>query len=206
MNQGDTAPKKQSPAWTTSPRVADHIIQGVMIFASVFLAFWLNDYRLAVGERRATQAAVEAVAREVATNLAILERWAPYHRDMSEAVMARLAAGPGAPAEFRPSDFMDERGIFREILTHDSWEVLRQTEVRLDLDTRLAVNRIFRQQEYVDHAIRQTVDFLDTREVLDAERAEENHLIFYRLVTDLYYQQVALKENYRRLLASLEAS
>jgi hypothetical protein len=125
---------------------------------------------------------------------------------MSEAVMARLAAGPGAPAEFRPSDFMDERGIFREILTHDSWEVLRQTEVRLDLDTRLAVNRIFRQQEYVDHAIRQTVDFLDTREVLDAERAEENHLIFYRLVTDLYYQQVALKENYRRLLASLEAS
>jgi len=193
------------PRWTPSPRVVDHLVQAVLIFASVFLAFWLNDYRLDVQERRATQAAVDAVAREVAANLAILERWAPYHLEMSEAARERLAGGPDAVGDFRPGDFLDERGIFQEILTYDSWEALRQADVRLELDSRLAINRIFRQQEFVDHAIRETVDFLNTREVLDPERAGENHLIFYRLVTDLYYQQVALKENYRRLLASLDA-
>jgi len=46
----------------------DHLIQGLLIFASVFFAFWLNDYRIQVGERRATQAAMEAVINEVETS------------------------------------------------------------------------------------------------------------------------------------------
>jgi hypothetical protein len=95
---------------------------------------------------------------------------------------------------------MDERGIFREILTYDSWEYLRQSGVRLDLETRLAVNRVFRQQEYVDNAVRAAVHFLSARELFDPERSEENLVIFHRLITDLYYQQVALLESYGRFL------
>lgn len=137
-----------------SERVVDHSIQGVLIFASVFLAFWLNDYRVQVGERRATQAAIEAVITEVGANKGILERWAPYHRGISEKLEIQLKAEGGGSGPFNPYVFMDERGIFREILTYDSWEYLRQSDVRLDLETRLAVNRVFRQQEYVDYAVR----------------------------------------------------
>jgi hypothetical protein len=186
--------------WSLSERVVDHVIQGVLIFASVFLAFWLNDYRVQVGERRATQAAIEAVINEVDSNRRILERWAPYHRGISEKLETEVEAGGGGSGPFKPYVFMDERGVFREILTYDSWEYLRQSDVRLDLETRLAVNRVFRQKEYVDNAVRAAVHFLNARELFDPERSEENLVLFHRLITDLYYQQVAMLENYGRFL------
>jgi hypothetical protein len=190
---------------TVSPRVVDHLVQGVLIFASVFLAFWLNDYRVQVGERRATEAALDAVINEVRTNQAVLERWAPYHREIGDRMEARLLAPDAGTGEaFNPFEVMGGRGIFQEILTYDSWEYLRQTDVRLDLETRLAVNRIFRQQEYVDQAVRETVVFLNGRELLDPERGSQNQLIFYRLIEELYHQQVAMLDSYGRFLERFE--
>jgi len=186
--------------WPLNQRVVDHLIQGVLIFASVFLAFWLNDYRIQVGEQRATQAAMEAVINEVEANRGVLERWSPYHREISERLEAELVAGGTESGPFDPYRFMDERGIFREILTYDSWDYLRHGDVRLHLDTRLEVNRVFRQQEYVDNAVRAAVDFLGARELFDPARSNENRVIFHRLITDLYYQQVALLETYGRFL------
>jgi len=190
--------------WTLSRRVVDHSVQGVLIFASVFLAFWLNDYRGAVAERQATDDALVAIINEVETNQEVLARWAPYHAEISQGVEAELAEDPG-PGPFNPYAFMDDRGIFREILTSDSWEVMRQGGVRLDLETRLAVNRVFQQQEYVDRAVRATVDFLYSRELFDPERGEENRVIFYRLVTDLHAQEEAMLETYRRFLEVVAA-
>jgi hypothetical protein len=186
-----------------SDRFTDHLIQGVLIFASVFLAFWLNDYRVEVQERRATEAAVEAVTREISENQAILERWAPYHLEISRRMEERLEGGLDGIREFDPFALMDERGIFQEILTNDSWEFLRQSDVRLDIDTRLTINRVFRQQEYVDRAVRDAVAFLDSREVFDQSLAAENLVLFYRLITDLYYQELAMIETYRSTLEGL---
>lgn len=189
--------------WKMSRRVADHLIQGVLIFASVFLAFWLNDYRISVSERQATERALEAVVNEVTENREVLHRWAPYHREIAEQVLTRLQSEDGDEAPFSPYDYIDERGIFREILTYDSWDYLRQGEVNLDLEIRLTVNRVFRQQEYVDRAVRNTVDFLNSRELFDADRSQENAVIFYRHVADLHGQQVAMLESYDRFLEEM---
>jgi hypothetical protein len=194
--------------WTLSERVVDHSIQALLIFASVFLAFWLNDYRIQVGEQRATEAVVEAVVSEISANKAVLERWAPYHREISERLEARLRDGadddPGQWEPFQPQAYLDQRGIFQEILTYDSWEHLRQSDLRLDIQRRLAVNRIFRQQEYVDEAVREVVGFLNGRELFDPALAQQNHIMFYRLMTELYHQEMALLENYRRFLEEFE--
>ncbi len=186
--------------WTVSQRVVDHSIQGLLIFASVFLAFWLNDYRVEVAERRATEDALAAAINEVETNREILARWAPYHAEISRSVEAELAADAQERGPFNPYAYMDERGIFREILTYDSWEIMRQSGVRLDLEIRLAVNRVFQQQQYVEKAVRATVGFLGSRELFDPELAEENRVIFYRLVTELHAQEEAMLESYSRFL------
>jgi hypothetical protein len=202
---GATEPKvttRRAARRRVSRRVIDHVVQGVLIFASVFLAFWLTDYRVQVSERRATDAALAAVVNEVGANRDVLLRWAPYHRSVSERVEGALASG--AEAAFDPYTYLNERGVFREILTYDSWELLRQRDVRLDLETRLAVNRVFRQQEYVDAAVATVVAFLNDRSLFDASRARENRVLFYRHITDLYYQQVAMIETYERFLERAE--
>jgi hypothetical protein len=71
MTDSENMKRIQLGGWSLSERVVDHSIQGVLIFASVFLAFWLNDYRVQVGERRATQAALEAVINESGNTRAV---------------------------------------------------------------------------------------------------------------------------------------
>lgn len=189
-----------------SGRLADHLIQGFLIFASVFLAFWLNDYRISVSERQATDRALAAVVSEVQSNRDILQRWAPYHREVSDGVLGWLQErdpvqrGANDGDAFDPYDFLDDRGVFREILTYDSWDLIRQTDVRLDVDVRLAVNRIFRQQEYVDGAVEAAVGFLGGRDLLDSARSHENAVIFYRLMAELYGQQTAMLRSYEVFL------
>lgn len=185
-------------------RAADHLVQAILIFASVFFAFWLNDYRQDLSEKRATQAAIQAVANEIKTNKAVLNRWAPYHKEMANLIGKDLEEGNVAIIGFDPNLYIGERGIFQEILTYDSWDFIRQTNIRLDVDMRIAINRIFRQQEIVERAIQSLVEFLWNRESLDPALAEQNLTIFYALVSDLYHQEEAMIYNYGKMLALLE--
>ena len=185
-------------------RAADHLVQAVLIFASVFFAFWLNDYRQDLSEKRATQAAIQAVANEIKTNKAVLKRWAPYHKEMANLIGKDLEEGNVAIIGFDPDLYIGERGIFKEILTYDSWDFIRQTNIRLDVDMRIAINRIFRQQEIVERAIQSAVEFLWSRESLDPALAEQNLTIFYALVSDLYHQEQAMIYNYVKMLELLE--
>lgn len=67
-----------------------------------------------------------------------------------------------------------------QIITYDSWDIIRQTNPRIDLDTRLLINRIYRQQEYVDNALQNLVgDFLNQRELYDPNKVRENYILFH---------------------------
>jgi hypothetical protein len=103
------------------------------------------------------------------------------------------------PWQFRDGPFMSE------IITYDSWDIIRQTNPRMDLDTRLLINRIYRQQEYVDRALDNLVgDFLNQREIFDPGSVRENYILFHMLIGDLWGQGEAMIREYELALEQLE--
>ena len=58
-----------------------------------------------------------------------------------------------------------------------------QANPRIDLNTRLLINRIYRQQEYLDKAPENlTGDFLNQREIFDPNKVRENYILFHMLI------------------------
>lgn len=65
-----------------SARIADHIINAILIFASVFLAFWMNELRIEKKENELTKDAKKAILTEWKINLIIIERSNSYHEEI----------------------------------------------------------------------------------------------------------------------------
>ena len=187
-----------------SRRLLDHSIQGFLILASVLVAFWLNDYRQKQEEKRTSRAAVESVINEIKQNQAILKTWTPRHGEMLERSEEFLINSLDTATIFNPWQFRD--GPFMsEIITYDSWDIIRQTNPRMDLNTRLLINRIYRQQEYVDKALENLVgDFLNQREIFDSNKVRENYILFHMHIGDLWGQGNAMIREYEFALEQLE--
>ncbi len=187
-----------------SRQVLDYGIQGVLIFASVLVAFWLNDFRQKQEEKRTSMAAVESVINEINQNLAILNTWTPRHGEMLKQSEEFLINSLDTATVFNPWQFRD--GPFMsEIITYDSWDIIRQTNPRMDLDTRLLINRIYRQQEYVDRALENLVgDFLNQREIFDPTKVRENYILFHMLIGNLWGQGEAMIREYEFALNALK--
>lgn len=187
-------------------RLSDHLIQGFLIFASVFVAFWLNDYRNQQVEKKVSRAALEAVVNEIRHNKAVLQRWAPRHKQMIEQAEFFIENSLDTMQVFDSYYFTRGQPIFQEIITYDSWDFIRQTNTRIDLNDRLLINRIYRQQNYVENALNAlTQGFFSQRELFDKERVEENYVIFCNLIMELYGQEMAMIREYKVALEELKS-
>lgn len=51
-----------------SQRIGDHLIEAILIFASVFFAFWLNDYRESRNEAETLKISLQHIASEMDYN------------------------------------------------------------------------------------------------------------------------------------------
>lgn len=187
-------------------RVADHLINAALIFTSVFLAFWMNDVRDEKQSADLTSTAKNTIIKELKSNLHILERWAPYHKNILDQGESFFENDADTIERFdlRKIPGLD-KGIQREIISNYGLALVEDGRIHLDINTKILVHRIYKQHEYVLKATSKiTDDFLRQRELLDKTKAEENYLIFYSLVGELWGQEIALMERLQEAIQELE--
>lgn len=188
-----------------SKRLADHLINAFLIFASVYLAFWMNEKR---ETRLVTEQSIEAkkaILTELKSNLDILERWAPYHKelldkgmDLLENIESKGNIGFGEIPGYT-------KGIMREFITNNGMSLLEGNQVNFDIKTRLLINRIYKQQKYVSKAVSAlTDDFMLQRALFDKSKTQENYELFYMLIGELWGQEDAMIRELKFAIKELE--
>lgn len=189
-----------------SNRITDHIINAILIFASVFLAFWMNEKRGEKKELELTQIAKATIVSELKSNLNILEKWAPYHRNIYDIGIDSILNNIETISRFDLGIIPGfENGIQREIITTNGLELIKDGRVNFDIRTRISINRIYEQHHYVlDATNKITDDFLTQREIYDDKKNKENYLMFYSLVGELWGQENALIGRLKEEIPDLE--
>ncbi|MCH8568750.1 MAG: hypothetical protein LAT67_10820 [Balneolales bacterium] len=194
--------KKSS--FSLSKRIVDHLIQAVLIFTSVFLAFWLSDYREKQKEQRLVNSAIESVIGEISSNADVLKRLEPALLNTINRAGEFMMNSLDTASVFNHNYFTEGELRFSELLTSDSYQFLNQNSISVDIDKRLLINRIYKQQEFVEGAIDDMLSFFRQRELFDGTRARENYILYYMHIREIDGQIGAMKREYETALQRLE--
>ncbi|TVQ44697.1 MAG: hypothetical protein EA362_09705 [Saprospirales bacterium] len=207
IEEGQLISKYPIKQWSLKPRFYDHFINAILIFTSVFMAFWLNDFRQKQIQAGDSERAMEVIISEVENNLATLERWVPYHLDMLNRLEDLFAKDSVRFLEFfDPSVLVDDyMGIMREILTRHAQELIKTPNVQFSLQDRMDIIMIYEQQKYVENALQRLIEMSYERAAMDLDRVEETYRVFYAMLADLYGQEEAMIQNYRLRLERLRS-
>lgn len=187
-----------------SKRISDHLIQAVLIFASVFLAFWLSDYRQKQQEKQQVKNAIDAVVNEVSLNKGVLERLVPALKNTINRTEHFLQYSLDTVTIFNDYYLTANQLRFNELITDDSYQYLNQNNIYIAIDKRLLINRIFKQQEFVTLSIDELVQFYKQRELFDSDKTRENYIIFYSNIREIEGQITAMLNEYENALKKLK--
>jgi hypothetical protein len=197
---------KSKPSLRITDRIRDHFIQAVLIFASVFLAFALNEYRMSRVEKRQTREAIDALIAEMEQNKAILETYLPYHEEMMLSTERLLTKDSLQHMQyFEPATLVREyKGIMRDILTNQAWRYLNDQNIKLDIKTRIDITFAYQQQQFVTNSLDKVVGLLSSREIIQEDKLKENAFLFYLYIGDLWGQEEAMIDTYEYTLSKLK--
>ncbi|MCK9270950.1 MAG: hypothetical protein WC271_11890 [Bacteroidales bacterium] len=73
----------------------------------------------------------------------------------------------------------------------------------MDLSSKMEINRIYKQQDWVNKSVAELADFLKQRETLRDDLVKENYIMFLRLLGELYGQEYAMVRELKLVLAEL---
>jgi hypothetical protein len=186
-----------------SQRIVDHLIQAILIFASVFLAFWLSDYRQDQNDKKLVQTALESVLNEISSNLGVLERLIPNLESTISELDSFMENYPDTLTYFDPTLISGGNLRFNELLTNDSYQYLNQNNIFVDIQRRLLINRVYKQQEYVEDAIQDLMVFFKERELFDPKKTKENYVLYDWKVREIEGQTSAMINTYKYALEEL---
>ncbi|MEO1449370.1 MAG: hypothetical protein AAFV07_07555 [Bacteroidota bacterium] len=187
-------------------RFFDHLINAVLIFLSVWLAFWMNERSHQKREARKTEAFKCEVLAEFRNTQAILTQSIPYHQSLYEGVARLLLEQIDTLETFSMSHLPEyTNGIQRDIITNNTWRLLNSEELSLDLKLKLWINHLFEQQQFVTGATEDVVDHLGSREMYQPDLIEQNYIMLGRLLVELYWQERTYLENLEKGIELLEA-
>jgi len=78
--------KKRINRLKISQRISDHLIEAILIFASVFFAFWLTDYRESHNKAETLKISLKQIASEMEYNHKRIESVFDYHSSLIQEI------------------------------------------------------------------------------------------------------------------------
>jgi hypothetical protein len=183
------------------------LFESALIMLSVLLALALGEWREHLRERKLARTALATFRREIASNLARLERVQPKHAAMAQRLATEATApSKGATAFDAFVAQMPEGGLDAQPLSDVAWETAQTTgALRLvDYETAVLLSETYLLQR---SAIHQTIQRLADRFLApqNFDPAQRGAMVrtHQMLLVELSGQESYLIEIYRKTLARL---
>lgn len=78
--------KNKENSWKIRQKISDHLIEAILIFASVFFAFWLTEYRESSKKAETLNISLKQIASEMVYNHKRIEFIFDYHSNLIQEI------------------------------------------------------------------------------------------------------------------------
>ena len=191
--------------------LARYTLEAILIIFSVLLALFLDSVLEDRKEARIVEELVSHIADEMRSNLAVVDEWLPYHRNVINEIDRYLAAGE-LRQDLLTTDGIDygrlmPKGLIQDFYSHSSWQLAQQSEMtsRIEFDVTYAISQAYLSQQNVNRTLQRFSDFVFDRSTHDPDQLVTSLRILRNLLQELSGQQSVLQHNYEEALQAVDS-
>ena len=186
-----------------SERIIDHLIQAILIFISVFLAFWLTNYQAKQETISATKKAKQTIIAELDANFNFLKRAGEEHRLVYMYQKDFFNNKIDTIKRYSEDQIPKiNRGFEKYLLTNNSLFLANDTRINLDINQIVVINRISEQIKLAQISADQ---FTNRYKLINEEKnVRLKYYIFYDLLSDLWLKEERLIQDIELTLQNLK--
>jgi len=188
---------------------SDQLFQALLIVFSVFLAFFITEWRNTINDKKELNYVLTALEQEIQINKEILEKLIPYHDTVrnnfaiafqNDSILKLMKIGPQIDY-----GVLMQNGILQNIAMSSAWETAKNSNKLTSINhTKLqALTKVYLQQDLTFSPVWEILDLLHSREALDSTKIEENLIMFRKQFSDLRGREIRLLQYYNEALKVL---
>ena len=128
----------------TKEDLGHYVLEATLIVFSVMLALFLDSVLEDRREERTINELAGHLADEITSNLAVVEEWLPYHREVIDEI-DRYLDSDELLQSLLTADGIDygrlmEKGLIQDFYSSSSWQLAQQSEItsRIEFDVSLS--------------------------------------------------------------------
>jgi hypothetical protein len=173
--------KLKIPSIKNRESILNHLIQGVIVFASVFLAFWLTEIRENSKSEKEVEIALKSIALELNYNHERIVYTFNYHYKMSQQIDSIANHNPDTFQELHGFQLKGWQGVQLPMLRSTAYKTITNSGLvsKLNFETQKALADIYSVQKLIEDADNSIIE-------LTINDLEFTRLIKVRHLSSLY--------------------
>lgn len=135
-----------------SQRVSDHLIQGFLIFLSVFFAFWLTEYRETQKDAETLEISIQYIASEMRYNHNRIESIFEYHTNLLTEIDSLRKLSDSNWMQLDGSDLTNWKGLQTPLLRSTAYQTYLNSNIIDNAEFELAksLTRVYYAQSIIE--------------------------------------------------------
>jgi len=135
-----------------SQRVSDHLIQGFLIFLSVFFAFWLTEYRETQKDAETLEISIQYIASEMRYNHNRIESIFEYHTDLLTEIDNLRKLSDSNWMQLEGSDLTNWKGLQTPLLRSTAYQTYLNSNIidNVEFDLAKSLTRVYYTQSIIE--------------------------------------------------------
>jgi hypothetical protein len=135
-----------------SQRISDHLIQGVLIFLSVFFAFWLTEYRETQEDAETLEISIQYIASEIRYNHKRIESIFEYHTDLLTEIDNLRKLSDSNWMQLEGSDLTNWKGLQTPLLRSTAYQTYLNSNIidNVEFDLAKSLTRVYYTQSIIE--------------------------------------------------------
>lgn len=176
--------------------ILNHLIQGVIVFASVFLAFWLTEVRENSKSEKEVEIALKSIALELSYNHDRIVHTFNYHFKISKQIDSIANYNPDTFIELHGFQLKEWQGVQLPMLRSTAYRTITNSGFvsKLNFETQKSLADIYSVQKLIEDADNSIIELtINDLELARLRKVRHLSSLYYDILPDVigFYQKFA---------------
>jgi hypothetical protein len=192
--------KRKTYKFNLSQRLSDHLIQGFIIFLSVFFAFWLTEFRESQKDSDTLEISLQYIASEISYNHNRIESIYDYHTQLLSEIDSLKIDRDSNWMQLNGSDLKNWKGLQIPLLRSMAYQTYLNSNIIDNVEFELAksLTRVYYAQSIIERLDKSLIEstVTDSNQLMSLPRLRNLVLVYLSTLPEVMMEYQRCKKDW----------